>query len=252
MFLNPFFIIKRGILVKNKYLIISIIAIICIMMILCIFFFMKDNNEKMEIDLKNAEEQNNEINDIKKETGAQADNSLYMIGEEYDGRKALIIKPIVQYKVIMTGIIKKDKPELSEVNEFINKFPEKNGIWISEKSREKFLGLLKTITNSEYYIDSEGYLKLDNNINNEYDNLIKEIIDSNKSISIDISGTLYIVDDMTGEIVEYPFEDMDPYQPYEKYNTENKSIYILTENKENKLIDCEIIKELIDNLKNDI
>lgn len=231
---------------KKKY-IITIVFIICII-ILITNIFKKTNTEIVENELKNIQEQNNEISNLKNQTGAQADNELYMIGEEYDGRKALVIKPNIQYNIIMTGIIKEAKPEISEISNYIDTFPTKKGIWISKKSREGFLSLLKNITNSEYYIDEEGYLKL-NTLNNEYDKIINEIINSNKCISIDLGGMLYIIDDMTGEVLEYPFEDMDPYQPYEKYGYENNSIYIVTTNKKNKLDESEIIKELINNLK---
>ena len=51
---------------------------------------------------------------------------------------------------------------------------------------------------------------------------------------------------MTGEVVNYDYEIMNPYQPYQYYQNENKIIMMITENIEGKLQDEEIIKSVID------
>lgn len=228
---------------KKRYIIfIIIILVICIAIEGLVIY--KNTETKFESDLKNTQEENEEINSIKQETGAYGDSGLYMVGEEYDGRRALVIKPTIQYKIIMAGILKGDKPEFSDIDDLENKFPKKNGIWISERGRERFLQLMKSISDSEYYIDKDGYLQCDNK-----ENILNEIIEGDNCITIDISENLYIVDEMTGEVVEYPFELMDPYQTYEKYGADNKSVYIVTTNQSNKLNDNDIIKELIQDIK---
>ena len=51
-----------------------------------------------------------------------------------------------------------------------------------------------------------------------------------KIYSITISSKCYIVDEITGEIQDYSFEDMDEYQTYEYFEDEEKMIICITEN----------------------
>ena len=50
---------------------------------------------------------------------------------------------------------------------------------------------------------------------------------------------------MTGEVVEYPFEQMDPEQIYEPYSSENYVIIEVTTNKAKKLTDSEILESIM-------
>ena len=59
----------------------------------------------------------------------------------------------------------------------------------------------------------------------------------------------YIVDDITGEILDYSFEDMDKYQTFEYFEDENKKIIFITENKSNQLKENEIIESLLNILE---
>jgi len=137
------------------------------------------------------------------------------------------------------------KEELDDV--FDNNQPRKKGIWIYEKDRTKFLKYLSSVTLSKYSIDENGYLQIDNKNNqNDYDKKIEKAINGDKIYSITISSKCYIVDEITGEIQDYSFEDMDEYQTYEYFEDEEKMIICITENINKQLDDKEIMKSVID------
>ena len=147
-----------------------IICIIVVLIIILAIFIIKLNNlgkdDKKNNDIENTalvESKNNEENvnanfidnsssyqytteeveKIKKEINATANTDIYRIEEEPGGRKILQIKPEIQFNVDLAGIIKSGKPEENELNEILKKMPNTTGIWISNQSRETFLGLLK-------------------------------------------------------------------------------------------------------------
>ena len=146
-------------------------------------------------------------------------------------------------------MIKNAKPEFNELEEiFENKFPKENGIWIEENSRNSFLDLLRNNENikSEYYINEKGYLKIKNkNSQTDADNKIENSINGNKQFIIDISSVCYIIDDVTGEILDYNFENLDKYQTYEYFEDDNKMLVFISENKHNKLNKNDIIQSVI-------
>ena len=156
-----------------------------------------------------------------------------------------------QYNTTLAGIIKQGKPEESEIDTLIAKKESKNGIWVSEKSRESFLRLINSYTNQDYEIDEKGYLELIKKAENKnsYDTVIENAINSEKQYVIDISGSYYSIDHMTKTIENNPFEKMDVYQIYEYVESENKKAMILTTNSQNKLTDKEIINSFIELLK---
>ena len=78
------------------------------------------------------------------------------------------------------------------------------------------------------------------------DKKIEEIINGNKLYIIDISSTCYIVDEITGEILDYNFEDMDEYQTYQYFEDGDKKIIFITENQNNQLTVKEIIESVIE------
>ena len=152
---------------NKKSLIICIIVVLII--ILAIFIIKLNNlgkddkkNNDIEntalVEIKNNEENVNanfidnsssyqytteEVEKIKKEINATANTDIYRIEEEPGGRKILQIKPEIQFNVDLAGIIKNGEPEENELNEILKKIPNTTGIWISNQSRETFLGLLK-------------------------------------------------------------------------------------------------------------
>ena len=64
-------------------------------------------------------------------------------------------------------------------------------------------------------------------------------------IIINITGIAYQRDYISGEIVEYPFEEMDPEQILETYQDENNIILEITTNKKQKLTDEEILETIV-------
>ena len=204
-----------------------------------------ENKEKDEIPEK---EQEQIIEEIKEDVGATGDNDLYEVKEGYDNQKTISIKSSVKYKVAFAGIIKDRQPNKNELDEIMEEnHPQKAGIWIYEKDRKNFLDLLKNITKSEYEITSDGYLKIvDIKNTNENDKKIQKIIHGDKLFVIRISSICYIIDEITGEILDYNFEQIDEYQTYEYFKDEDKMIIFITQNKEKQLEEKEIIQSIID------
>ena len=119
-------------------------------------------------------------------------------------------------------------------------------MWISESSREKFIELLNSNNIVDFEITNEGYLKCNKQENlTEQEEKLKNMTESNKLYVIDMSEKTYQRDYITGEIIEYPFEDMDPYQVIEPYDTENAIILGVTANKENRLSNQEILNTIV-------
>lgn len=244
----------------NKKILIPIIVIILIIVII-IFAFIKnqkkrnDNNEIKnnifsEVDKNQvAYQENVTVDEIKNETGATGNSNIYEIQQEYDGRNVITVKANIKYKVAFAGMIKKSKPKVEELDELLNKnIPKKNGIWIKEQSRDKILEIFNNYkVNSKYIIDDNGYLKIqDKNNQNDIDKKIEKAINGNKQYIIDVSSICYIVDDITGEILDYNFENMDKYQTYEYFEDENKFIIFINENTENQLKKIEIFDSVIE------
>ena len=96
-----------------------------------------------------------------------------------------------------------------------------------------------------FSVTNEGYLKIDFSAENAISKKIENMIKSDKLYIINITGKAYERDYITGEIVEYPFEDMDPTQIVELYGDNNKIILEVTTNKKNKLIDKEILETIV-------
>ena len=252
---------------KQKYYIISAI-ILAVIVILIIFINLKNENEDIKNIVNNEVEnisnldeneiQNmieeitvdneniDEIKNIQNQINSTANPNIYYIDEEYDGRKILQIKPEIQYEVDLAGILKNAKPEESELDELLQNAPTKTGIWISEQSRTKFLELLNENNINSFTISSDGYLEaLEGGSNNDSANKLKEMISSGKLYIINMAGTAYERDYISGEIVEYPFEEMDPYQILQPYETKSKIILEITSNKNNKLSATEILETII-------
>lgn len=203
--------------------------------------------DKNQVDYDNT----TTVEELKDFTGASGDTELYEVTTEYDGRQVLKIKDNKQYDVAIAGIIKQGKPEFSEVKSLKEKGPNKTGIWISEKSRTDFLNLLEAQTNSQYSINDEGYLEIkDKSSQNEIDKKLESLTSSNKQFVIDISGTDYIIDSVTGEIVENPFEQLDAYQAFDYIANDGSYIIVVTTNKEKALQKSEILNSIIEQMTN--
>lgn len=236
---------------KKNILIVLLLAIVVVIVIGLIFNNKKENNDQNI--LQNDEFMNrivstdsNEINAIKNEINATGQTDIYQIEEEYDGRKIIQVKPDVQYQVALAGIIKNGIPAEDEINTILEQAPNSSGMWISESSREKFMELLNSNNIVDFEITNEGYLKCNKQDNlTEQEEKLKNMVESDKLYVIDMSGKTYQRDYISGEVIEYPFEEMDPYQVLEPYEVEDSIILGVISNKDNYLSDIEILEAII-------
>lgn len=191
------------------------------------------------------------INAIKSEINASAETEMYQIEEEYDGRKIIQIRPEIQFQTALAGILKQEKPQEEEIQKLQEKEPTKKGIWISERSRESFLKqLLEENQIQNYTINEQGYLKYSKREDDDpRKKILNTAIDGDKQYIIDKMGISYIRDEFTGEIVEYPFEKMDPYQAVDVYQNSQSMILEITTNEKKKLSNQEILEEILLNLE---
>lgn len=188
----------------------------------------------------------NEINAIKNEINATGQTNIYQVEEEYDGRKIIQVKPDVQYQVALSGILKNGIPAENEISTLLEKAPKNSGVWISENSRDKFIQLLNNNNISSFEITNEGYIKCNKQDNlTEQEQKLKSMSESDKLYIIDMSGKTYQRDYISGDIIEYPFEEMDPYQAIEPYEVENSAILGVTSNAANKLSNEEILNSIL-------
>lgn len=193
-------------------------------------------------------QENTTVEDLKTQTGVTANNEIFEIEEEYDGRKVLTVKPSLKYKVAFTGMVKDKIPQMNEIDKITEEnLPQYTGIWIENNSRNKILQLFNgKNTNSKYYIDEQGYLKISQKNNqNENDKKIESAINSDKQYILDISSVCYIIDNVTGEVLDYNFEKMDKYQTYEYFKDNNRTIIFISENSNNQLTEKEILESVI-------
>lgn len=223
---------------KTKTIVILLAILLIIILAITIIV---TNQEKKE----QEQAQNEKIEEIKNETGATADTNIFQVGTEYDGREVLEVKPEIQMQSVWAGIEKNGSPTEEETNSLWDSKPTKTGIWVSPDSRETFLTILTDNDIHNFKINDEGYLYKDGTSQNDMARRIEEMISSNIIYIIDISGTCYIRDEMTGELVEYPFEQMDPYQVCEPYYYENNIILEITTNAAGKLTNQEILSAII-------
>jgi len=216
------------------------ICIVLIIIVILVVFIQRNSNSENTVQQEEVTQNNKTVEEIKNEIGATASEEIYEIQQEYDGREILTIKPDVQYQTVLAGILKNRQPTLQDIEQLdLSEFHK--GVWISEASRDKFLQILEKCEIKNFEIDNDGYLYKKEDSLNEHSKKLESIINSDKLTIIDITGTCYIRDEMTGEVVEYPFKDMDLYQICEKFNTEGSSIIIITTN---KVDENDILKEI--------
>lgn len=205
----------------------------------------KDNNEIIE-NQAGQSERNDEIERIKETINAKGKTDIYQIETEHDGRKIIQIKPEVQFDVDLAGILKDGKPEEDEIKKLLEKRPIGKGIWISEQSREQFIKILKNNNLDNFIVNNDGFLKIkDENISNGIAKELINMIESERRYIINIKGKSYERDYISGEIVEYPFEEMDPQQVVEIYEKDKDIILELTKNKNGKITDKEILETIL-------
>ena len=239
-----------------KKKIILLLIIICMVIVTLVIFNKITVTNKKKENEENSDISNNVeiIENIQKDINSTANTDLFEVVTEYDGKNSIRIKPDIQFNTVLAGIIKKDIPDENEINELIKNAPTNTGIWINDNSREDFINLLESNNINSFEIDENGYLKKKNNKDNELSNKVKiinQMVNSDELYIIDMSGKCYIRDDVSGEILEYPFEEMDPYQLAEPYYNDNVIILNITSNKNNYLSNEEILEGVLSFANND-
>lgn len=109
------------------------------------------------------------------------------------------------------------------------------------------LKLLNENLQTKYSIDKDGYLNIvDKSKQNEKDKKIEQNIKSNKKIILDICDFDYEVDNVSGEIVEYPFSQLGDIIDIVRDNEDK--IIVIAESQIKNINDNEIVETLIDNI----
>lgn len=251
---------------KKRKIVITIAIIFIIISIFCIARYIivnnkneiqnKENNQTENWDNQYSEVDKNDINynntadvdKLKEQMGLTASSDIYEISEEFDGRKTLNVKATILYKTAFAGIVNQEKPEIENLDKvFEEKYPSRSGIWISERARDKILKILNENLQTKYSIDNDGYLNIvDKSKQNEKDKKIEQTIKSNKKTILDICDFDYEVDNVSGEIVEYPFSQLGDIIDIVRDNDDK--IVVISESKIKNINGNEIVETLIDNI----
>lgn len=246
----------------NKKILAIVVGLIVLFGIcICVLLFQRKNRDNemqnttdyldLEIDKNQiAYNENATIDEIKEDTGISGNNEIYELQTEFDGRRALVVKANIKYKVAFAGMIKNDLPQMNELDTILEEnFPKNNGVWVNAGSRDKLLKLINNSTklNSKYSINDDGYIIItEKNNQTDLDKKFESAINNNQSSNIlSVSSVCYTIDDVTGKIIDNDFEFMDKYQTYDYFEDENKKIIFITENKEEQLPIDEIIESVI-------
>lgn len=203
--------------------------------------------ENAGLDEKVDSTENTEVEELKQQYNITGNNEIYNVETEKDGRKVINVKPSINFKVAFAGMIKKQKPSFEEIDSiFENNAPNQKGIWIKKENREKILNYLNDNSKCKYEINNDGYLQITDSTNaNATDKKIQKLINGEKQYIICISSTCYMVDTVTGEIVDNPYNELDAYQSYEYFKDEDRMIIFITENKNSKMTEKEIFESII-------
>ena len=184
----------------------------------------EDTNNIINEATNNLENENitptedNTINITKKEPSNLFDDSISK--EEFD--------------LLVAGILSQNVENNNIQNILIDK-PANDGIWISENSREAFINFLNEHTIYTYSIDSNGYLICDNimkdnpnldmyeKMETEVDIEIKNILQKNVLIIVDLNNSYYMYDE-NNNIVKTQLQNEDYLK---SFSFENQRAIIL-------------------------
>ena len=208
----------------NKKRILIVVIILLLLIAGIVFCAKKFSKEKIDIGYRS----NVNMVDIMAEKGIVGEDDLYVVAEEYDGRKSVTIKPSYLFEVAFLGIFQANESSSIEnynAKEIDNSYNEikdtilvkDGGVIIPPKYQSKMLDIIKKYSNCNYFFDDKGYLKISDNENlSEFDKKVEEKINSNSNtIIISFDREYYSIDDVTGKVVTYPYCDLDPYNEYD-------------------------------------
>ena len=130
---------------KKKIIIIFLILIIFIIIMFLLKILVYRNNDNETTNLT--------IGELKQEIGITGEDELYNVTTDDTGQQVLYLKDDIKFKVALAGMLENKEPEKNKVDEIINEFEfNKDGIFVEQKSREKFINLIEDYTNNKYRI----------------------------------------------------------------------------------------------------
>lgn len=239
---------------KKKSVILCISFIVIIVIFVTVVYLKNKSNQENSNATEQANAQNETSNatveELMQNVNATANSDIYEIQKEYDGREVLVVKPSLQFCVAFAGSINKNLASIEEAQTITEQnLPQDTGIYVGN-SENKVLEYINEYTNSQYGVSDKGYLVLkESKENNDIDNRIQKVMNSDYLYIVYCDGTMKNIDNITGEILNYDFEDMDPYQAYEYCQDENRFFIELTTNKENRLSQEEIFMAFLELLE---
>ena len=252
---------------KNKILKIVILFFIIIIFILLSYLNISKKDNQNENNLNNEIDSNVEsdylemknnsvmyndnsiLEELKNEYKITGEDDLYQIETEKDGRKVITVKTSINYKVAFCGMMENRMPSFEELDSvFKENNPTEKGIWIKLEDRQKILEYLNNnkYLNSKYSVNDSGYLEISQSENQtDFDKKIEKLINSDNQYLLNISSKYYMVDTVTGKIVDNPYNDLEEYQTYEYVKDENRMIIFITENANNIMPNDDIFGSII-------
>lgn len=224
----------------KKTIVITSISIVIILILIISLVIVynevrkKSNNTDNNVNMKSQPQATSDSTQLSTE-----DKDMEMREKELDQKMKSILYGILNY----SGEIEEEYNE-EKVNESINKFKIKNGIYISEKARDKILTLIDNVTNLDYQIDADGYLISKGNVENEYAKQIEKIIVGNKNVIIDYNVYYYCI--LGKDMCTFTIEEK---QYLQKFTSDDLTILILNPVKYEEEYESEkdLVNQIINN-----
>lgn len=217
---------------KKRILILIVVLIVIIIGIRLVF----SKRDKTKTDISYIS--NIDMETLKADKGISVSNDIIEIVEEYDGRKSIAIKGQYLFEIGLIDYYQKNYKDLNIVENIAITSNELNhnyqiakdaivvndgGIVIPPKDQQSILQVLNENSTCEYWFDENNYLRISNEANkSEFDNKLLERINSkSNTIIITYEKDYLSIDEVTGQVVKYPFYDLDPYCEFDSVKNEN-------------------------------
>jgi len=219
---------------RKVFICILIILLIALIIVLAIV----TKNKKKDIGYN----PNVKLEDIKEDKGITGSDDIYEMVEEYDGRKVLRVKPEYLFKVALLGLYQKENnlgliDSKISIEDIDNNYKiaktyiikKEGGVIVLPNEQKNFLDFISANSKIKYQFDENNRLQAPDDIKEEeLEEFDKKLIENIKSTSNTIILTYgteyYSIDDVTGDIIKYPFVDLDPYIDYDAVRYENYEI----------------------------
>ena len=201
---------------KKRIVIITVSIIILILIIVGVIVCNKlgedSNNNDNIVNMKNQPQVSSDSTQL-----AIEDKDMELREKELDQKMKSILYGILNY----TGQIEEEYNE-EKVNEAVDEVDLTNGIYISERARDKILTLIKNVTNLDYQVNEHGYLISKENVEDEYAQKLEKIITGNKKLIIDYNIYYYCI--LGNNICTFNIEEN---QYLQKFTSDDLNILIL-------------------------